>query len=353
MKELTTEIKQYELSENKASQLEAVFIPMLDMLKPMEEDFNSIVADAEKEINEGVTKRAKRLRLDIGKVRIETEKKRKAEKNESLRLGKAIDGIANVVKYAVSSKEEKLKEIETHLERIEVERILAVGGKRKELVYDYIENKESIDVNSLASMDQDVFDAYLSTKKTAFETAIAEEKARLEAEESAKLEREAEEKRIREENAKLKADAEKAEKERLAKEEEEAKARAESEAKEKAIQEEKAKAERKAEREKLAKQQAVKEAEEATKRAEEAEKARIESEEKAKREAIEAEERRVKEAEEAENRRLAEIKALSESSVEITLEQIERAKTEGKAVFVQVIRIETDCEESGIFIKKG
>jgi hypothetical protein len=41
MQELTTEIKQYELSENKSSQLEAVFIPMLDMLKPMEEDYNS------------------------------------------------------------------------------------------------------------------------------------------------------------------------------------------------------------------------------------------------------------------------------------------------------------------------
>ncbi len=353
MKELTTEIKQYELSENKASQLEAVFIPMLDMLKPMEEDFNSIVADAEKEINEDVTKRAKRLRLDIGKVRIETEKKRKAEKNESLRLGKAIDGIANVVKYAVSSKEDKLKEIETHLERVEAERLEKLGRERIDLVSEYVEDPDLLDSKKMSEMDQDVFEAYLSTKKTAFETAIAEEKARLEAEEKAKLEREAEEERIREENAKLKADAEKAEKERLAKEEEEAKARLEAEAKEKAIQEEKAKAERKAEREKLAKEKAKREAEEATKRAEEAGKARIEAEEKAKREAIEAEERRVKEAEETENRRLAEIKALSESSVEITLEQIERAKAEGKAVFVQVIRIETDCEESGIFIKKG
>ena len=92
-----------------------------------------------------------------------------------MRLGKAIDGIANVVKYAVSSKEEKLKEIETHLERIEAERVLAIGGKRKELVYYYIENKESIDVNSLASMDEDVFDAYLSAKKKAFKEKLAEE----------------------------------------------------------------------------------------------------------------------------------------------------------------------------------
>lgn len=350
MKELTTEIKQYELSENKAQQLESLFIPMLDMLKPMEEDFNEIIKDSENGIDEDITARAKRLRLDIGKVRIETEKKRKAEKAESLRLGKAIDGIANVVKYAVSSKEDKLKEIETHLERIEAERVLAVGGKRKELIYDYIEDKESIDIDALAKMDEDVFEAYLSAKKTAFETALAEENARIEAEIQAQREREAEEARIREENERLKAEAEKAEKERLAKEEKEAKARAEAEAKEKAIQEEKAKAERKAEREKLAKQKAIQEAKEAEERAKKAEQARIEAEEKAKRDAIEAEERRVREAKEAEERRIAEVKALAESSKEITIEELERAKSEGKAVFVKVVRIETDCEESGIFI---
>lgn len=349
MQELTTEIKQYELSENKASQLEAVFIPMLDMLKPMEEDFNSIIADAEKCIDEDVTARAKRLRLDIAKVRIETEKKRKSEKNESLRLGKAIDGIANVVKYAVSSKEDKLKEIETHLERIEAERLKEIGDERIELVSAYIDT-ELISGSKLAEMDQDVFDAYLSAKKTAFENAIAEEKARIEAEENAKSEREAEEKRIREENARLKAEAEKAEKERLAKEEAETKSRLEAEAREKAINAEKEKAERKAESEKLAKQKAIKEAKEAEERALQAEKAKIEAEEKAKRDAIEAEERRVREAKEAEERRLAEIKALAESSKEITIEELERAKKEGKAVFVKVIRIETDCEESGIFI---
>lgn len=351
MKELTQEIKQYELSENKASQLESTFLPMLDMLKPMEEDFNSIVADAENGIDEEITARAKRLRLDIGKVRIETEKKRKAEKNESLRLGKAIDGIANVVKYAVSSKEEKLKEIETHLERIEAERLKRLGDERLDLVSKYIDTELMVGTK-LAEMDQDVFEAYLLTKKTAFESAIAEEKARAEAEEKAKLEREAEEKRIREENVKLKAEAEKAEAERVKREEAEAKQRAEAEAKEKAIQEEKAKAERKAEREKLAKEKAKREAEASRILAEEAEKRRIESEEKAKRDAIEAEERRVREAEEAEKRRIAEIKALSESSTEITMEQIERAKSEGKAVFVKVVRIETECEESGIFITK-
>jgi hypothetical protein len=352
MKELTTEIKQYELSENKSSQLEAVFIPMLDMLKPMEEDYNSIIADAENGIDEDITARAKRLRLDIGKVRIETEKKRKAEKNESLRLGKAIDGIANVVKYAVSSKEEKLKDIETHLERIEADRLDKLGEERAVEVLKYVDDDAMLSNELLAEMDLDVFYAYLSAKKTALETAQAEENARIEAKAKAEREREAEEARIREENAKLKAEAEIAEKERLAKEEEEAKVRAETEAKEKAIQEEKAEAERKAGREKLAKEKAVREAKEAEERAEKAEKAKIEAEEKAERDAIEAEERRVREAKEAEERRLSEIKALSESSTEITPEQILRAKAEGKAVFVTVVRIETDCEESGIFIAK-
>lgn len=335
MKELTTEIKHYKLSENKASQLESTFIPMLDMLKPMENDFNDIIADAEKGIDENVTARAKRLRIDIGKVRIETEKKRKAEKDESLRLGKAIDGIANIVKYAVTSKEEKLKEIETHLERVEAERLEKIGNERIGLVSAYVDTELMVGTN-LAEMEQDVFDAYLYAKKTAFENAIAEEKARIEAEEKAKSEREAEEKRIREENEKLKAEALKAESEKKAKEEAEERARLESEAKAKAIHEEKEKA--------------IREAKEAEERALKAEQAQKEAEAKAKRDAIEAEERRVREAKEAEERRLSEIKALTESSKEITIEGIERAKKEGKAVFVKVIRIETGFEKSGIFI---
>lgn len=343
MKELilTTEIKQYELSENKAEQLEAVFLPMLDMLKPMEDEYNVIIADANTGIDREVTSRAKELRKSISKVRKETEEKRVAEKKESLLMGRAIDGIANIVKYAISSKEDKLKEIETHLKREEDKRLTELGNKRCDLISMYLGDVEA-DIHlaiKLRSMDEDVFDAYLVTKKASFEKDLAEENIRIEAQLKAEREAELEATRIREENAKLKADAEKAENERLALEEKEAIAKLESEAKQKAIEEEKAKVERKAEREKLAKMKAIKETEEATKRAEESEKRRIESEAKAKQDAIDAEKRRI-----------AEVTAMAESSKEITLEEIERAKAEGKAVFVKVIRIESDCKESGIFI---
>jgi len=262
--QLTKEIKQYELSENKEQQLEAVFIPMLDMLKPMESDFNQIIDYVEtKGIDDDIIVRAKRLRLDIGKVRIETEKKRKTEKDESLKLGKAIDGIANIVKYAVSSKEDKLKEIETHFERLEEERIRVLGIERVNLLSQYL-TVDLIDTKKLSGMDQDVFDAYLCSKKTEFEAKKAEAE-RVEREQAeARLLKEIEDRKIREENNRLKAEAEKAEKEKREKAEAEAKIKAESDAREKALNE--------------AKEKALCEAKEAEERAERAEKARVAAE---------------------------------------------------------------------------
>lgn len=128
------------------------------------------------------------------------------------------------------------------------------------------------------------------------------------------------------------------------------------------------------ERKEVLKVQAEKDAREAReadekKRQDEAQRIAKEQREKAEREtreAKEAEELKTREAEEAkkseeaaklklkeaEERHAAELKALADSSAEIDSEQIDRAKSEGKAVYVKVIRVEVDSKEPGIFIVK-
>jgi chemosensory pili system protein ChpA (sensor histidine kinase/response regulator) len=222
------------VEQSKADQIKAAFEPMVEMLKGFESEFNEVVSESKKGITEETTKRAKRVRLDIAKVRIEAEKTRKEQKEEYLRAGKAIDGVSNILKWAVVEKENALKKIEQHFENLEKERLRLLQIERIDLISKYIEDAEERD---LSSMEQDVWDAYLSSKRKAYEDRIEAEK-KAEAERIAKEKAEAEEReRIRLENERLKKEAEereKLERERIAKE---AKERAEREAKERAERE--------------------------------------------------------------------------------------------------------------------
>jgi colicin import membrane protein len=174
----------------KAQQIKAVFEPMSQLLMQFDERYNNVISESEKGITEDVTKKAKRLRLDIGKVRIETEKTRKAQKEEYLRAGKAIDGVANILKFAVVDKEEKLESIEKHFENIEKERLEKLEHDRRQMLADYCD----VLPGGLSSMPDDVFNAYLSAKKKEYEDRIEAEKqaeiARLESGRLDKIENE-------------------------------------------------------------------------------------------------------------------------------------------------------------------
>jgi len=235
------------IEKSKATQIKATFEPMAEMLLEFETSFNAIIDEAKIEITEEVTNKAKRLRLDIGKVRIRTETVRKEQKDEYLRAGKAIDGVSNILKWAVTDRENKLKEIENYFEIQEQERINEIQANRVEKLSVYLEDANERD---LAGMDEDVWNAYFNTKKKEFEdikaAEVQAEKDRI-AKEKAEI---AEQKRIKAENEKLKREAEakeKAEIERKKKEDadrklQEAKLKKEREAYEsKLLQEKKAK----------------------------------------------------------------------------------------------------------------
>ena len=280
------------IEQSKAEQIKATFEPMVQMLSEFETQFNKVVAESEKGITKEVTAKAKRVRIDIGKVRIATEKIRVAQKKEYLRAGKAIDGVSNILKWAVTDKENKLKEIEDYFEIQEQKRLEALQLQRAEMLLPYVPDAFE---RKLAEMEEDVWNAYLAAKKK-------EHEDRLEAERKSEEERIAREKaeaaerqRIREENERLRKEAEEREKQ--------AKIEAEKRAKEDEARRKKEEAERKAREEKERKER---EEYEAKFKAEREERERIQREEEAKRRKLEEElrakeekERKAKEDEQA------------------------------------------------------
>ena len=273
------------IEKSKAEKIKATFEPMAKMLLEFEKAFKEVTSEAEKEITKDVTIKAKRLRIDIGKVRIDTEKVRKEEKEEYLRAGKAIDGVSNILKWAVIDKENKLKEIENHFEIQEQERLEKLQAERVGKLLKYVEDAED---RNLSGMENDVWQAYFTTKKKEYDDRIAAEK-QAEIDRIAKEKAEAAERvRIRKENELLKKEAEEKEKQRQ-------KDAAKAEAERKAL-EEKARKEREASEAKLRIER------EAKAKLEAELKAKAEAEEKAKREERERTEAELKAKKQAERK---------------------------------------------------
>jgi hypothetical protein len=207
------------LEKSKAEQIESTFMPMVEMLKSFESSFNELSVIGEGEITEDVCRRAKRLRHDISKVRIDTGKLKDKQKEYIKLEDKAIMGVHNIIVWAVKEKEDKLKEIENYFETKERERVENLQREREFELENYGVDGSNID---LGNMQEDVYKNFLIGSKTNYENKIKAEqeaeKARIAAEKKAEEERVAREKaaeeerqRIRKENERLKQEAEKRE----------------------------------------------------------------------------------------------------------------------------------------------
>ena len=276
------------IDKSKAEQIRATFEPMVEMLSEFEGAYNRILSEFEQEgISKEITANARRLRIDIGRVRIETDKIRKEQKEQYLRAGKAIDGVSNILKWAVQDKENRLREIEEYYEIQERIRLEQLQSDRAQRLLVYVVDAHERDLSRLAD---DEFEALFAMKKKEYEDRIAAEK-KAEEERIAREKAEAEEReRIRQENERLKREAE--ERERIAK------AEAAKRAKEEAARELKAKKER--------------EALEAKLKAEREERERIAQQERAERERLEAE---LKAKQDAERKAEAEREAMLQAEL--------------------------------------
>jgi hypothetical protein len=229
-------------------------------------------------------KLARETRLALREIRINAEKTRKALKEDSLKKGKAIDGIYNMLAYAVEPLEKHLLEQEQFIQRIEDERKARLKAEREEALRPFTD----VSLYQLGEMDAATFANLLETNQLAFAArqeaarkAEAEriERERIEAEERVKREAEAaaERERIRAENERLKAEREAAEIAAKAEREAaqaEARRIAEETRKEREAIEAKARAEREAAAEQARKEREAREAAEAALKAKEAEEQR-------------------------------------------------------------------------------
>lgn len=161
------------VSPEKSAQIKSIFNPMTKMLEGIEQQYNQVIAEFNNDATTDTTVKARILRLNIAKVRIAAEKARKSEKEQYLRAGKAIDGFSNILKFAITEKEEKLKEIENYSENLEKQRLKELQSKRELLIFEYIDNGHEI---NLSAMETDVWESYLSTKKNNYRDKIEAEK---------------------------------------------------------------------------------------------------------------------------------------------------------------------------------
>ena len=261
---------EFGLTVETAANIENQFAPMLAKMTELEVEFNGVLA-LDKSLPT-TAKKARELRLKYKDVRVGTEKIHKVQKAYYLNGGRFVDSWKNIQAIASQNNEEVLESIEKHAENLEKERLEKLQILRVALLAEYAENASDL---MLSSMPDDVFEAYLTTKKQQFEDRkaaelkaeqdrIAREKAEAEAREAQRLEnirlkeeadkREAE---IEAERARIEAER-KAEREKAEAEAE--KIRAENEKKLKAEQAERARIE-KENADQLAKLQAEKDAE--------------------------------------------------------------------------------------------
>lgn len=272
--------KEFGIDLAKAKPISESFLPKIAERDGYVEVYKAILS---KELTKETCAEASALRKKLVKVRTGIAEIHKTEKAFYLASGRYVDALKNKITLPIEQMEEELSKIEKHFENLEKERIEKLNQERIAIVAPYLDDVSNL---NLAQMDSDVFAAYVSAKKTAYEARIAEQQ-RIEAERVAAIEAEkAERERIRKENEALRIEAERKEKElaeeRRIAEERQKKVEAEAAAERKRL-EAIAEQERKEHEKQLAKEKAERE--------------RIERELAAEKERIAAEERARKEAE--------------------------------------------------------
>ena len=299
--ELATAVQSAGLAAESAHTLESKFAPLFAEAKSLVMQAQGItVTDASQAVQ---MKLARTVRLALRNVRIRAEGERKSLKEDSLRRGKAIDGVYNVLAYLVEPVEERLKAAEEFAERIEAERKAKLKAEREEALRPFGVNTAFYDIaNMPADAWDELFAGAVAAHKAKEEAARKAEEARIAKEKADAEERE----RIRAENERLKREAFEAEKaaqaerERVAAEKRasDEKARIEREKIEAEMRKQREDADRKA-REAAAAAKAEREAAEAKARAEqEAIRKQAQAEREA-REKAEAEAKRLRDAEAA------------------------------------------------------
>lgn len=244
------------LEQGTTKNLREKFLPFWEQAERWKEKAQALVVTDESQTAE--MKMARTARLALRQIRVEADKTRKALKEDSIRYGKAVQGVYNVIEYLVRPIEEHLLRQEQFVEIRQQQARYRLNAEREAIAAHL---SEFINYTTIPPTDAPLADLTAEQFKAVVDNAARLKKereaeaARLEAE---RIEKEKEDKRIREENARLRLEAEERERaaaeerrkleEQARKEREEAARKLEAERMERERLEEEARAMREAER---------------------------------------------------------------------------------------------------------
>ena len=175
--DLAIAVKDSGLQPSKIETLLQSFSSNFSKAKEIADKAKSIIVTDEFQTD--IMLQARESRLALKSIRIDVERTRKELKEQSLREGKAIDGIANVIKALVIPVEEHLEKQEKYAEVKEMEHLQARYESRVNKLLPYVSD---ISLYNIKDMSDESFEKLL-------ESTIATDKAKKEAEAQAEAER--------------------------------------------------------------------------------------------------------------------------------------------------------------------
>lgn len=143
----------------------------------------------------GLMEEAREFRLELRAQRIEVENLRKSKKDSYLRIGQAIDGVANHVKGLIEPVESHLKEQEEFVKRLEAKRDEERRVKAEALLKEQEEReaREAAEAEAKRRAEIEAENARLKAEAEEREKAAAKERAQAEKARLAEQEKHAEE----------------------------------------------------------------------------------------------------------------------------------------------------------------
>jgi hypothetical protein len=194
--------KDYGLERENVVSIEQAFAPKIAEREALVEVYKLVLS---KEMTPELADEAKELRLKLVKVRTGIASIHQSQKAFALAFGRFVDAWKNKETLPVTQMEEELKKIEDHYEKIERDRLDALQKERVEILSQYLDGANE---RELCNMDEDVWLAFLDTKKKAHEERLKQEQEEQLKREEEKRKQAEENERIRVENEKLKKEAE-------------------------------------------------------------------------------------------------------------------------------------------------
>lgn len=162
--ELSIVVKESGLETTQATNILKKFNTFFEQAKEWEEKARNLVVKDETETEKMAE--AREARLCLKKIRTDAESVRKEMKEEYIRTGKAIDGVANVIKALIVPIEEHLEKQEKFIENAIKDKVEKTKADRIDEMSKYVED---VLVYNLDGMSDEVFANLLAQVKSLWE----------------------------------------------------------------------------------------------------------------------------------------------------------------------------------------